>query len=89
MPRHRTTKSTHTRTKQQISRPAQKRPPLSEPKSESRKEDAQLIHDALRGNQGAYKRLLRKYHDQIFHLISRIVHDRVQVEDLTQETFVK
>jgi RNA polymerase sigma factor (sigma-70 family) len=58
-------------------------------KSESRKEDSVLIHDALRGNQSAYKQLLKKYHDAIFNVIYRIVHDRDQVEDLTQEVFVK
>ena len=56
---------------------------------DTRKEDSRLIHEALRGNQAAYKRLLQKYHDPIFNLIYRIVHVREQVEDLTQETFVK
>jgi RNA polymerase sigma factor (sigma-70 family) len=64
-------------------------PPLSDQRLESRKEDARLIHDALKGDQAAYKKLLKKYHDQIYHLISRIVHRRDQVEDLTQEAFVK
>lgn len=56
---------------------------------DSRKEDARLIHDALNGVQSAYKQLMQKYHDPIFNLIYRIVHHREQVEDLTQETFVK
>lgn len=30
-----------------------------------------------------------KYHDAIFNFIYRMVHDRVQVEDLTQEAFIK
>lgn len=89
MPRQRTTKSKHTHKKPQFLSPVQTHPPLSEPKLESRKEDTKLIHGALRGDQGAYKRLLRKYHDQIFHLVSRIIRNKEQVEDLTQETFVK
>ena len=64
-------------------------PPPAEAKLESRREDAQLIHDALKGKQDAYKRLLKKYHDQIFHLILRIVRQKTPVEDLTQEVFVK
>ncbi len=58
-------------------------------RQDSRKEDTRLIHDALRGVQSAYKQLMHKYHDPIFNLIYRIVHNREQVEDLTQETFVK
>jgi len=65
------------------------RPPLTEGKIESRKEDGKLIREALGGNQSAYKKLLKKYHDPIAHLITRIIHNREQVEDLTQETFVK
>ena len=89
MPQHKNTKSHHRHKKQQHQSHAAKHPPLSEPKLESRKEDAKLIHDALSGNQAAYKRLLKKYHDQIFYLVSRIVHNKEQVEDLTQEAFVK
>jgi len=58
-------------------------------RQDSRNEDARLIHEALRGIQPAYKQLMQKYHDPIFNLIYRIVHNREQVEDLTQETFVK
>ncbi|MBI1805394.1 MAG: sigma-70 family RNA polymerase sigma factor [Ignavibacteriae bacterium] len=66
-----------------------RRPPQSSGKVESRKEDARLIHAALDGNQAAYKHLMKKYHDAIYNLIYRIVHERGQVEDLTQEVFVK
>jgi RNA polymerase sigma factor (sigma-70 family) len=55
----------------------------------SRKEDKELIRNALRGNQRSYKRLMQKYHDQIAHVIYRITHQREQVEDLTQEVFIK
>lgn len=89
MPRQKkvTQKSIHT--KRQHSTREVTSPPLSEHRLDSRKEDTKLIHAALKGNQAAYKRLLKKYHDQIFHLISRIVHNKEQVEDLTQEAFVK
>ena len=64
-------------------------PPLSPVKTESRMEDARLIQRALRGDQFAYKHLMKKYHDPIFNLVYRMLHDKQQVEDLTQETFVK
>jgi RNA polymerase sigma-70 factor (ECF subfamily) len=32
---------------------------------------------------------MKKYHDAIFGFIFRMVHDREQVEDLTQEAFIK
>lgn len=68
-------------------RPAEPRPDAG--KSESRREDLHLINAAIRGEQAAYGELMRKYRDSIFNLIYRIIRDREQVEDLTQETFVK
>ncbi|MBI4427583.1 MAG: sigma-70 family RNA polymerase sigma factor [Ignavibacteriales bacterium] len=56
---------------------------------ESREEDAHLITQALRGDQAAFKRLRQKYHDAIYNLIYRIVRDKEEVEDLTQEAFIK
>jgi RNA polymerase sigma-70 factor (ECF subfamily) len=32
---------------------------------------------------------MRKYHDPIYGFILRMIHDRTQVEDLTQEAFIK
>jgi RNA polymerase sigma-70 factor (ECF subfamily) len=56
---------------------------------DSRSEDSRLIKAALGGDDAAYARLMRKYHDAIFSFIFRMVHDREQVEDLTQEAFIK
>lgn len=56
---------------------------------DSRAEDSRLIAEALAGNDLAYKRLMEKYHDAISAFISRMVHDREQIEDLTQEAFIK
>ena len=64
-------------------------PPPSKAKIDSRQEDIHLIHRALKGDQFAYKRLMKKYHEQIHNLVARIVRDSQQVEDLTQEVFVK
>lgn len=63
--------------------------PKEERKRESRAEDSNLIHRALAGNDQAYKRLMQKYHDAIFNFIYKMVRDRQQVEDLTQEAFIK
>ena len=56
---------------------------------DSRVEDSNLIQEALGGNDKAYKRLMQKYHDAIFNFIFKMVRDRQQVEDLTQEAFIK
>lgn len=56
---------------------------------ESREEDAHLIIRALKGDQSAFKRLRQKYHDAIYNLIYRIVREKEEVEDLTQEAFIK
>ena len=55
----------------------------------SRAEDKELIHAALRGNQTAYKRFMKKYYISLSNLIFRLIHDKREVEDLTQEAFVK
>ena len=89
MPRHKKGTKQHTHISRQHTTHHAPHPPLSEQKLDSRREDTRLIHEALRGNQAAYKKLLKKYHDQIFHLIARIVHNKEQIEDLTQEAFVK
>ena len=62
---------------------------LSPGKIESRKEDSRLIMAALSGTQSAFKLLMKKYHDQIANLIFRIIHQQENVEDLTQEVFIK
>jgi RNA polymerase sigma-70 factor (ECF subfamily) len=69
------------------------RPPPLDPKEQrkhdSRAADSLLIHAAIKGDDRAYKKLMAKYHDAIFNFIYRMVHDREQVEDLTQEAFIK
>jgi len=64
-------------------------PRTSPARLESRKQDLALISAAIDGDQLAFRELMKKYRDSIFNLIFRIIRDRTQVEDLTQETFVK
>ncbi len=57
--------------------------------SESRLEDFKIIREAIAGDQNAYKFLMKKYHDAIYNLIYKMIHDKNDVEDLTQEAFIK
>jgi len=75
--------------RQQHSSPRRAGELLSKRQFDSRRNDMHLIASALKGNQTAYERLMKKYHDQIANLIFRIIHQRLQVEDLTQEVFIK
>ena len=72
--------------------------PISTPKGlksieqkrfESRKEDSTLIRQALAGDQKAYHKLRLKYYVPIFKLVNRMIRNREEVEDLTQEAFIK
>jgi RNA polymerase sigma factor (sigma-70 family) len=58
-------------------------------RSLARREDHDLIRQALAGDQDAYRRLMAKYKPAIYHLISRMINDKTEVNDLTQESFVK
>ncbi|MBN1464681.1 sigma-70 family RNA polymerase sigma factor [candidate division KSB1 bacterium] len=50
---------------------------------------SQLIDQALAGEQKAYTDIVDRFRDQIYHFIYRMVKDKAQAEDLTQETFIK
>lgn len=56
---------------------------------DSRTEDFATIRKALAGQQAAYDKLMAKYHDAIHNLIYRMVRNKEEVEDLTQEAFIK
>ncbi len=62
---------------------------LEQKRIDSRVEDSQIIKRALKGDQKAFRKLRIKYHDAIYNLIYRMVHDKEEVEDLTQEAFIK
>ncbi|MBN2356733.1 sigma-70 family RNA polymerase sigma factor [candidate division KSB1 bacterium] len=52
-------------------------------------DSAQLIREAIEGDQKAYAEIVNRYRMQIFNLILRMVRQRDEAEDLTQETFIK
>jgi len=56
---------------------------------DSRVEDHELIRLAIKGDQKAFDKLKHKYHDAIFNLVYRMIRDKEEVEDLTQEAFIK
>jgi RNA polymerase sigma-70 factor (ECF subfamily) len=58
-------------------------------KKDSKAEDISLINDAIAGKQEAYQRLMTKYRQLIYNLIFRMIRNKEDVEDLTQEAFIK
>lgn len=62
---------------------------IEQKRIESREEDFALIKKALTGDQKAFLKLRQKYYEVIFKLINRMVRNREEVEDLTQEAFIK
>lgn len=51
--------------------------------------DHELVARARKGSEAAYRELLGRYQRPVFSLVYRMVRDREQAEDLSQETFVK
>jgi RNA polymerase sigma-70 factor (ECF subfamily) len=51
--------------------------------------DPELVVRARQGSEAAYRELLGRYQRPVFSLVYRMVRDREQAEDLTQEAFVR
>ncbi len=51
--------------------------------------DQEVVLEARLGRERAYRELIRRYERPVFALIYRMVRNREQAEDLSQETFVK
>jgi len=51
--------------------------------------DQQLVVRVQKGDKSAFDLLVRKYQHRIAKLVSRYVYDRSEVEDVTQEAFIK
>ena len=54
-----------------------------------REVDQQLVERAQRGDKHAFELLVGKYQRRLSRLISRFVRDQAEVEDVTQEAFIK
>lgn len=55
----------------------------------SKAEDIMLIRSALAGEQNSYERLMKKYYNLIQSLVYKMIFNKEDVEDLTQEAFIK
>lgn len=51
--------------------------------------DQTLVARVQRGEKGAFDLLVRKYQHKVAKLISRYLSNRAEVEDITQEVFIK
>ncbi|MBY0579775.1 MAG: helix-turn-helix domain-containing protein, partial [Burkholderiales bacterium] len=56
---------------------------------EDRNIDQQLVERAQRGDKHAFGLLVTKYQRKLARLLSRFIRDPAEVEDVTQEAFVK
>ena len=60
-----------------------------ERQARSRQEDYDLVARALEGDQSAFTRLRNKYWRSIHTMLGRMIRDKNDAEDLTQEAFIK
>src|SRR5258707_6435793 len=51
--------------------------------------DRQLVERAQRGDKRAFELLVEKYQRKLGRLLSRFIRDPAEVEDVTQEAFIK
>ncbi len=51
--------------------------------------DQQLVERVQRGDKGAFDLLVSKYQRKIFRLLSRLIRDHGEIEDVAQEAFIK
>ena len=54
-----------------------------------RSDEAALIAELQAGSEQAFAWLITRYHQPIYSLLARTLHDRADAADLTQEVFVK
>jgi RNA polymerase sigma-70 factor (ECF subfamily) len=64
--------------------PRPERVPMSD-----REVDRQLVERVQRGDKRAFELLVAKYQRKIFRLLSRLIRDPGEVEDVAQEAFIK
>jgi len=51
--------------------------------------DLQLVERVQRGDKAAFDLLVSKYQRKIFRLLSRLIRDSTEIEDVAQEAFIK
>lgn len=65
------------------------KPPAVPPGSLKERTDQEVVALAKEGSEEAYRELVRRYERPVFSLVFRMVRNREQAEDLSQETFIK
>ncbi len=63
--------------------------PNDMPANENRKLDQVLVERAQAGDKKAFGLLVEKYHRKLGRLLSRMMRDQTEVEDVVQESFIK
>ncbi|HEY0907512.1 MAG TPA: sigma factor, partial [Methylophilus sp.] len=56
---------------------------------ENRELDQMLVERAQQGDKRAFGLLVEKYHRKLGRLLSRMIRDQAEVEDVVQESFIK
>ncbi|MDZ7333066.1 MAG: sigma-70 family RNA polymerase sigma factor [candidate division KSB1 bacterium] len=51
--------------------------------------DIELIRRALAGDQQGYREILKRYRAPLYNVLFRMVHNKMEAEDLVQEAFIK
>ena len=51
--------------------------------------DQLLVERVQRGEKKAFELLVSKYQRKLYRLVSRLVHDHAEAEDVVQEAFIK
>lgn len=61
----------------------------SNPTAGNREIDQELVERAQRGDKQAFGMLVDKYQRKLGRLLSRLIRDQTEVEDVVQESFIK
>ncbi len=59
------------------------------PKDESDLEDLTLVKGTLNGDSGAFDAIYRKYRERVYRILYRVVHNREEALEATQDVFVR
>ncbi|HEY8354482.1 MAG TPA: RNA polymerase sigma factor RpoE [Methylophilaceae bacterium] len=61
----------------------------SDPTAGNRQIDQELVERAQRGDKQAFGMLVDKYQRKLGRLLSRLIRDQAEIEDVVQESFIK
>ena len=59
------------------------------PVNPARAIDQILVEKTQKGDKKAFSILVEKYHKKLFRLLSRMVRDQSEIEDIVQDSFIK